>query len=72
MGGDGGRNALQITLDEGANANSSDAIRKLSGTLGNGRRDCAQGWRRGRGDGRGGEKLEALYEVPFCPRRWNR
>src|SRR5260221_3727487 len=62
-----GRNALQITWDEGANAkNSSDAIRKLyqsrmeqTGVIA--RKD-------GDADGAMGgtvKKLEAVYEVPF-------
>src|SRR6201998_3448975 len=62
-----GRNALQITWDEGANAkNSSDAIRKLY----QGRMQQTGAIARKDGDADGAmpgtaKKVEAVYEVPF-------
>src|ERR1700686_1326152 len=62
-----GRNALQITWDEGANAkNSSDAIRKLY----QGRMEQTGVIARKDGDADGAmpgtaKKVEAVYEVPF-------
>ena len=62
-----GRNALQITWDEGANAkNSSDAIRKLY----QGRLEQTGVIARKEGDADGAmpgaaKKIEAVYEVPF-------